>query len=62
MLLISSPRCKYNIKFSKGSSERCERKQKRNKFDKENAGTWVRILFLNISDKEQKQQLLHYND
>ena len=32
------------MKFSKGRSEHCERKQKRNEFDERNAGTWVRIL------------------
>ena len=42
--LIATPQCKQNIKFSKGRSERCERKQKRNEFDKRNAKTWVRIL------------------
>ena len=35
---------KYNTKFSKGRSEHCKRKQKRNEFDEGNAGTWVRIL------------------
>ena len=28
MLVISTPQGKYNIKFSKGRSGRCERKQK----------------------------------
>ena len=38
-LLISTPRGKYNIKFSKGRSERCERKKKRIDFDERHAGT-----------------------
>ena len=43
-ILISTPKCKYNIKFSNGRSQRCERKQKRNEYDERNARTWVRIL------------------
>ena len=55
--LMSTPQYKYNIKFSKGRSERCERKQKRNEFNERNAGTQARILFLiYIPEKEQKQQ------
>ena len=55
---MSTPQCKYNIIFSKGRSERCERKQKRNESDKRNAQTWVRILSYIYSDKEQKHQLI----
>ena len=43
-LMISAPQYKYKIKFSKGRSECCQRKQKRNKFDERNAGIWLRIL------------------
>ena len=53
-LLISKPYCKYNIKFSKGRSVRCERKQKENKFDERNAGTWVRFLCFIYSLRKTK--------
>ena len=45
-LLISTPQCKYNIKFSKKRSELCERKQKRNDFDERNARTFLKRLTL----------------
>ena len=53
--LILTPLIKYNVKFSKGRSEYCERKQKIKEFDERNTGTWVRICLL-ASNKEQKQQ------
>ena len=43
-LLISALQFKYNIKFSKGRSERCKTKQKRNEFYERNAGTWGKII------------------
>ena len=45
----STPQFIYNIKFSKRRSEHCERKQKRNKG---NARTWVRILSFIYSGQE----------
>ena len=51
-LLISTPQCKYNTKFSKGRSERCERKQKRNEFDerkREHGNSFIFYLFRNIT-------------
>ena len=34
------------MKFSNGRSEHCKREQKKYEFDKRNAKTWVRILFI----------------
>ena len=43
MLLISTPHCKCDIKYSRRRSKHCQRTEK-NEFDGKNAGTWVRIL------------------
>ena len=39
VLTPQTPQCKYKIKLPKGRSEHCASKQKRNEFDKRNAGT-----------------------
>ena len=71
--IYSTPQRKHNMKFSKGTFERSERKHKRNESDERNAGTWVRILSLmhswegieatarNITTNEALAQVLSSN-
>ena len=56
-LLISIPKCKYNINFSKSRSERCEKNGKKMDLMKEMPSMGRNFIFylLYVLDKEQKQ-------